>query len=83
MTRLRISTLFVTTLIVIAAKGIAVDAQATKQAVPSATSKSATLALSIAVPNEHDPLGAKTVGSLDREESGQRGDRLPTRASLR
>ena len=73
MTRLRISTLFVTTLIVIAAKGIAVDAQATKQAVPSATSKSATLALSIAVPNEHIPLGQKpwvhlTVKNLGSEE---------------
>lgn len=81
MTRLRISALFVTTLIVIAAKGIAVDAQTARRAVPSATNKSATISLSIAVPIEHIPLGQKpwvhlTVKNLGSEEIAYPRERL-------
>lgn len=73
MIRLRISALFVATLIVIAAESTSVSAQANKQAVPSATSKSATIALSVAVPNAQIPLGQKpwvylTVKNLGSEK---------------
>jgi hypothetical protein len=73
MTRLRISALFVATLIVIATKTISVDAQTTTPAVPSSTTKSRTISLSIAVPIEHIPLGQKpwvhlTVKNLGSEE---------------
>jgi hypothetical protein len=81
MTRLRISAFFVATLIVIAATSISVDAQTTKQAVPSATSKSATLALSIAVPSAQIPLGQKpwvslTVKNLGSEEIAYPRERI-------
>jgi hypothetical protein len=74
MTKLRISVVFVATLIVIAGENISVDAQTTKQTVPAATSKSATIRVSIAVPIERIPLGQKpwvylTVKNLGSERS--------------
>ena len=73
MTRLQISTFLMTTLIVIAAKSICIDAQTIKGTVPSATNRTATIELSIAVPIEHMPLGQKpwvhlTVKNLGSEE---------------
>jgi Rieske Fe-S protein len=81
MTRLRISALLVATLIVVAAKSISMDAQTTTQASPSATSKSATISLSIAVPNKQIPMGQKpwvhlTVTNLGSEEIAYPRDRV-------
>jgi hypothetical protein len=81
MIRLRISVFFVATLIVIAAKSISVDAQTTTAAVPAATSKSATISVSIAVPIEHIPLGQKplvalTVKNLGSEEIAYPRERI-------
>jgi hypothetical protein len=93
MTRLGILALFLATLIVVAAESISVDAQTNKPAVPPAASKSATMALSIAVPSAHIPLGQKpwvalTVKNLGKEEiaypreriyiSGPSGEEPPT-----
>lgn len=81
MTRLRISALLVATLIVIAATSISVEAQTTPPAAPSATSKTATLAVSIAVPIERIPLGQKpwvhlTVKNLGSEEIAYPRERI-------
>ena len=81
MTSLRISALFMATVIVIAAKSISVDAQTTAQAVPSATTKPATISLSIAVPNKQIPMGQKprvhlTVTNLGSEEIAYPRDRV-------
>ena len=81
MTRLRLSALLVATLIVIGAESMSVDAQANKPAVPSATSKSPTLALSITVANEQVPLGQKpwaalTVKNLGNEEIAYPRERI-------
>jgi|GEM_PF-2947005 len=81
MTRLRIIALFVATLIVIAAASISIGAQAAKKGVPSAVSKSATISLSIAVPNEQIPLGQKpwvslTVTNLGNEEIAYPRERI-------
>jgi hypothetical protein len=81
MTRLLISTFLMTTLIVMASKNICVAGQTIRGAVPSATSKSATLELSIALPIEHIPLGQKpwvhlTVKNLGREEIAYPRDRV-------
>jgi len=81
MTRLRITALFVATLIVAAAASVSVGAQTNKPAVPSAKSKSATIALSIAVPNEQIPLGQKpwislTVTNLGNEEISYPRERI-------
>jgi hypothetical protein len=81
MTRLRISALFVTTFIVVAARSICMDAQTATGGVPSATSKSATISLSIAVPVEHIPFGKKpwvhlTVTNLSSQEIAYPRDRV-------
>lgn len=81
MGRLRILGLFVAALIVVAAESISVDAQTKKQAAPSATSKSATLVLSIAVPSAQVPLGQKpwvslTVKNLGSEEIAYPRERI-------
>lgn len=81
MSRLRISALFMATLIVIAARTISINAQTTTSAVRSATSKTATMELSIAVPIGHIPLGQKpwvhlTVKNLGNKEIGYPSDRV-------
>ena len=81
MTRLRMSALFVAIVIVISAKSISIGALTTAQTVPSATSKSATISLSIAVPNKQIPMGQKpwvhlTVTNLGREEIAYPRDRV-------
>jgi hypothetical protein len=72
MTRLHISVAFLVTLIGVAANSVSVDAQTAAAAAPSVT-KSATLELSIAVPNPKVPLGQKpwvhlTVTNLGNQE---------------
>jgi len=81
MTRLRMSALFVAIVIVISAKSISIGALTTAQTVPSATSKSATISLSIAVPNKQIPMGQKpwvhlTVTNLGSEEIAYPRDRV-------
>lgn len=77
MTRLRISALFVATLIVVAAKSISLDAQATTPTVPAATSKTATMELSIALPSKQIPLGQKPWASLTVKNLGSKGIPYP------
>lgn len=72
MTSLRISALFIATLIVIAAKSISLDAQTNTRAASSATSKSATLELSIAFQKEQIPLGQKPWVSLTVKNLGSK-----------
>jgi hypothetical protein len=81
MTWLRISALFVASLMVVAARSIFLYAQTTTQAVPAATSKSATIELSIAVPVKQIPLGQEpwvhlTVTNLSSEEIAYPTDRV-------
>ena len=73
MGRLRISALLLATHIVVAVNTISLHAQTTTPAAPSATTKSATLELSIAVTIDRIPLGQKpwvhlTVKNLGSEE---------------
>ena len=72
MTRLPVSALFVATLIVVAAKSISLDAQTTTRAASSATSKSATIELSIAFRKEQIPLGQKPWVSLTVKNLGSK-----------
>ena len=81
MTRLGVPALFVATLIVIAVMSVSINAQTTKPAVRSATCKTATMELSIAVPIEHIPLGQKpwvhlTVKNLGNKEIAYPSERV-------
>ncbi len=64
MIRLRISAILIATLIVVAAKGISLDAQTTTETSPSASSRSVAISLSIAVPIKQVPMGQKAWISL-------------------
>lgn len=81
MTKLRNAAVTVATLIVAAAMSIAVGAQTAPGAKPTVTSKSATIAVSIAVPIKHIPMGQKpwvslTVRNLGNEEIRYPWDRV-------